>query len=109
MRYSKIEITGSGDDTSMYFTDEISPYISNPLSTSKDGLLYYITDEYDQFVLVPENHPIFNVYLLDTIDTDSDSMYKKMLELKTGLNNPYIKQLYKDAQKKYHGKFYETD
>lgn len=110
MRYSKIEITGGFPDSSywyanpeLYQSDNLNRLHGSPIYASNDGLLFYITDKFYRFILIPESHPIFNIshFNISAIaDISNDrNVVKSGQKLSNMILDTYTKPLYTHALK----------
>ena len=105
MRYSKIEVTGSPIQPWWHTTTDLYTDLSQlkkfgePLSKTEDGLLFFITGNFYRFILIPENHPIFNIRIIMNVKfsrhppLNNDTFYKFQL-LTESINDKYIKVLF---------------
>lgn len=110
MRYSKIEITGGIPDSSywyatpeLYQSDKLNRLDDRPIYTSDDGLLFYITDRFYRFILIPESHPIFNIphFNVSAIAaiSNTQNVVKSRQKLSNMISDTYTKPLYAHAVK----------
>lgn len=78
MRYSKIEITGTwlspywNADEPIYQSSDLEQ-LGTPASETEDGLLFFTTEAFHRFILIPENHAFFNIGVLKRGDNTFSS------------------------------------